>query len=190
MSDLLCQKCLSTRTGDVAGQPCRTPGCDGTVEVQPPFSSLVEDLPEPMTCGRRAENGMQHASSVFIGAGAGLDHWQKFKSNGNRVCSYCGSLHPDDMFELVRACLMAPEDAELENSVTIEQSDKPYKIYVRQPGVRHAHEGGIKFYTHHLPRDENGAANVPEERNEEFALAIKASKRRFDRYLARTYPKR
>lgn len=187
---LLCQKCLCTRTGDVAGQPCRTPGCDGTVEVQPPFSDLVDELPEPMTCGRRTDNGMQDENSVFKGSGTGLDRWQRFKTNGNRVCSYCGSLHPDDMFELVRAAIAAPDDATLEESVTIEQSDKPYKIYVRQPGVRNAHEGGIKFYTHHLPRDVQGVVQMPDERNEEFALAIRASKRRFDQYLARTYPKK
>jgi hypothetical protein len=113
----------------------------------------------------------------------GLDRWQKFKSNGNRICSFCGSLHPDDMFELVRQCIDAPEDAEFNSVVEIEQSDKPYKIYIRQPGVRNAMEGGIKFYTHHLPRDEKGNVTIDGKRNDEYAKAVRMSKKRFDRYL-------
>jgi len=118
----------------------------------------------------------------------GLDYWEKFKSNGNRVCSFCGSLHPDDLFELVRTAANAPLEAEYHSVPEIEPSDKSYKIYVHQPGVRNAHEGGIKFYTHHLPRDEEGKLQVPQERNDEYAAAVKASKARFERYLAKTFP--
>lgn len=175
MNDLHCPKCLTGRTGDILGQPCRTPGCDGTIEVDPPFASLVDELPEPMTCGRRAENGMDRPDSPFKNSGRDLDRWLRFKSNGNRVCSNCGSLHPDDMFALVQQCVLAPMDAVWNSVVEIEQSAKPYKIYVWQPGVRNAHEGGIKFYTQHLPRNESGEIAVSDERQEEFALAIKAS---------------
>lgn len=154
MAYLHCVKCLCVRTDDVIGAKCRTPDCDGIISEAPTFASLVDELPEPMTCGRRD------------GGGGGLDRWQKFKSNGNRVCSYCGSLHQDDMFALVR------DAASVDSKVKISPSDKSYKIYVRQPGVRNAHEGGIKFYTHHLPDP------LPANANEEFAAAVKASRAR------------
>lgn len=185
--DLTCKKCLSSRTGDVLGQPCRTSGCDGVIEEQPAFKTLVDELPEPMTCGRRAEMGMDQEGSPFRGAfksGRGLDRWEKFKSNGNRVCSYCGSLHPDDLFELVRQSANAPEDAARGTVVDIEPSDKGYKIYVQQPGVRNAHEGGIKFYTQHLPRDTEGKLLVTDAQNAEYAKAVRGSQARFERYMS------
>jgi hypothetical protein len=175
--DLICQKCLTSRTGDVLGEPCRTPGCDGVMEESPVFSTLVDDLPEPMMCGRRGESPL--ANRIYPGP----DHWQKFKSNGNRVCSYCGSLHPDDLFVLVRECANAPADAAYNSVPEIEPSDKGYKIYVNQPGVRNAMEGGIKFYTHHLPRDSEGKLRVTAEQEDEYARAVRATKARFEQYL-------
>jgi len=176
-----CKKCLTGRTGDVLGATCRTPGCDGVIEEEPAFSTLVDTLPEPMTCGRRSD---MYPGDIFVhGQAVGEDHWEKFKTNGNRVCSFCGSLHPEDLFELVRQCAEAPLDA-LYNSVPeIEPSDKGYKIYVHQPGVRNAHEGGIKFYTQHLPRDENGKIATTEQQNLEYSKAVHATKIRFAAYM-------
>jgi len=37
------------------------------------------------------------------------------------------------------------------NRYRIEISDKRYKVYVKQPGVENASQGGIKFYAQHLP---------------------------------------
>lgn len=183
----ICQKCLVGR-GQEAGEACSTPGCDGVVEVAPEYKDLVDELPEPMTCGRRFD--------VYVGGvpvhtdrEERQDHWDKFKSNGDRVCSYCGSLHPDDMFELVRKCADAPEDAPYMSVTEIEPSDKAYKIYVKQPGVRNAHEGGIKFYTQHLPRGDDGKVNIPQERNDELKRAVRATKIRFDRYLKTAFPR-
>jgi hypothetical protein len=176
--DLHCKKCCTGRSGDVLGAPCRTFGCDGIIEEQPTFASLVDRLPEPMTCGRRRESGMDDPNSPFVGAGQNLDHWDQFKSNGDRVCSYCGSLHPEDMFRLVNASAEAAEDVPYTSAVEIEPSDKGYKIYVHQPGVRNAHEGGIKFYKQHLTQGQ-----VTEQQNAEYALAVKKSKARFERYL-------
>ncbi len=181
---LLCQKCCGSQTGDVLGAPCRTPGCDGVIEEQPEFRTLVDELPEPMLCGRRAEVGMNSASSPFKGSGEGLDRWLKFKSShGNRVCSYCGSLHWEDMLALVKQSAEAPEDAEYQDVVAIEPSSKNYKVYVHQPGVRNAHEGGIKFYMQHVPRAEDGSIAATVEQSAEYAKAIKATRKRFDRYL-------
>lgn len=184
---LHCPKCLCGRTGDVLGAPCLTSGCTGIISEQPEFKTLVDELPEPMTCGRRAESGMDRDDSPFTGvfrSGTNLDRWQKFKSNGNRVCSYCGSLHPDDLFDLVRQSAGAPQDVEYSSVVEIEPSDKSYKIYVHQPGVRNAHEGGIKFYTPHLPRNSDGSSAVTDEQNTEYSRAVHASRKRFNRMLA------
>ena len=181
--DLHCPKCLCGRTGDVLGAPCSTSGCDGVITEQPEFKTLVDELPEPMTCGRRVETGMDQEGSPFRGpfkSGRGLDRWQRFKSNGNRVCSYCGSLHPDDLFDLVKKCGDAPEDAAYGMVPEIEPSDKSYKIYVHQPGVRNAHEGGIKFYTQHLPRDADGKMDVSDERQAEYSRAVRATRKRFN----------
>lgn len=173
--DLQCKKCLSSRTGDVLGAFCKTEGCDGVIEEVPAFGTLVEVLPEPMTCGRRMNDFGPWERS------GSLDRWQKFKSNGNRVCSFCGSLHPDDFFALVKASAEAPEDAVHLSVVEIEPSTKRYKIYVHQPGVRNAMEGGIKFYIHHLPRDEDGEIAVTPDQNDEYARAVRASQRRSKR---------
>lgn len=72
------------------------------------------------------------------------DHWRQLP-NGDRTCSFCGSLHPEDFERLVQ------EAAKNDTNVRLEMSDKPYKIYVRQSGVSNASEGGIKFYLHHVP---------------------------------------
>lgn len=113
------------------------------------WRDLVDTLPEPMTCPRRQENGMDVASPLRH-SGPNLDRWEKFKSNGDRVCSYCGSLHWEDFKLMVKASAEAPEDASSEECTQIEQSDKGYKIYVRRRGVSNAHDGGIKFYTPHI----------------------------------------
>lgn len=181
---LYCAKCLSGRTGDVLGARCRTDGCDGIITEIPAFSTLVETLPEPMTCGRRYDT-YPGGMPVHHDRAEHLDHWQRFKSNGNRVCSYCGSLHPDDMFALVKASADAPDDADYRSVVEIERSDKGYKIYVQQPGVRNAMEGGIKFYIQHLPRSDDGTrVLVTDEQQADFARAVARSKARFDKMLS------
>lgn len=175
---LHCKKCLISRTGDVLGAPCGTQGCDGVIEEQPAFSTLVDTLPEPFYCLRRSEGAIT----------PGPDHWQKFKSNGDRTCSFCGSLHWEDMLRLVHEAAIAPEDADYNTTVEIEPSDKSYKIYVHQPGVRNAHEGGIKFYMMHVPQDGKGKIIVTDEQQAEYSKAVKASRKRFNLYLAKTYP--
>lgn len=169
MSYLRCKKCLTGRSGDVLGEACRTPGCGGIIEEEPEFRTLVDDVDEPMRCPRRIENPL--ADTTFPGP----DRWQKFKSNGNRVCSYCGSLHHEDLFQLVKQAAETPIDAEYSSSVNIEPSDKNYKIYVHQPGVRNAHEGGIKFYMQHLPRKADGSLDVDDEKNREYSEAVNRS---------------
>lgn len=161
----ICQKCLTGRSGDVVGGACKTPGCDGIIEEPPTYASLVEVLPEPLTCrSRMDQNGpWEH--------GEGLDHWDRFKINQDRVCSFCGSLHPDDFIRYVEASVKTDSD------VQIEPSDKRYKIYVSHPCVRNAHEGGIKFYTWHL------AAPLTLGQQETYRLALQSSRDRFEKKI-------
>jgi hypothetical protein len=172
---LICQRCLCSRSGDVLGAPCRTEGCDGVIEAQPAFSTLVDVLPEPMICPRRNEVPIEYTPKP--------DHWKKFKSNGDRVCSFCGSLHPDDFFALVKMCAGIPAEAAFNSIVEIELSDKRYKIYVKRPSVRNAVEGGIKFYTQHLPRDSDINPAVSDEQQKEFKRAVQGSQARFETML-------
>lgn len=160
MSDyLICQKCLTSRTGDVLGQLCKTPGCSGTIEKEPDYRTLVDAQPEPLICGRTNTAA----------------HWDKFKSNGDRVCSNCGSLHPDDFLRLV------VESSKDDSKVGIEPSDKGYKVYVTRPGIRNASEGGIKFYKQHFEQTPDNLMN------EFYKLAVRKSHERFE---ARLYGKR
>jgi hypothetical protein len=161
---LHCKKCLTGRSGDEIGNPCRTLGCDGVIERAPAFRDLVDELPEPMTCPRRMHEAGPWEYST------NLDRWQQFKSNGNRVCSFCGSLHPEDLFALVTLAADAPDDAALGTVVEIEPSDK-------------------SFYTMHLPQDANGKVDVPQQRHEEYARAVRATRRRFAKYSEEKYPR-
>ena len=177
---LSCPKCLCGRSEyKQTGEKCLTPGCDGVVAEPPAFSTLVDTLPEPQTCGRRMRD---FGSWERV---EGLDRWEQFKSNGDRVCSFCGSLHPDDFMRLVKECAEAPDDAVYGTVPEIEPSDKGYKIYVHRSGVRNAHEGGIKFYTQHLPRDAEGNLAVTEAQQDDYRRAQRATARRFDVHLGR-----
>lgn len=100
------------------------------------------------------------------------DTWD-VSPNGDRTCSYCGSVHPDDFF----ACL--EEAAKEGTDVRIEPSDKGYKFYVTRPDVMNAMEGGIKFYTWHIPSKE-----WADKANALFPEALRRSKERFDAFLA------
>ncbi|HEX5426631.1 MAG TPA: hypothetical protein VFW94_24135 [Candidatus Acidoferrales bacterium] len=178
----ICDKCcVSSIETEKIGEKCEH--CkDGTIVYNAPYAERVEPLPEPMTCRRRFDQYVGGAP-VHLDQGENQDHWDRHKSNGDRVCSYCGSLHPDDFLRLVHEAATAPDDASHGTVPEIEPSDKGYKIYVHQPGVRNAMEGGIKFYTHHLPRDAEGKLTVTEEQNQEYALAVRRSQIRFERYV-------
>lgn len=69
-----------------------------------------------------------------------LDTWRQ--SGNDRVCSFCGSLHPAD-FEAVLERVIQDEKC------SISLSDKGYKVYVNRPEIRNASEGAIKYYKQH-----------------------------------------
>ena len=133
------------KDGVSIGSQCATKDCLGIVAMIPDFTTLVTQEPGFFVCPRsivRTRGGVSQERPRHF--------WQKFRTNGNRVCSACGSLHPDDFAFMVWEAANAPEDGPWCATAEILPSDKPYKIYVRQAGVRNAMEGGIKFYTHHL----------------------------------------
>ena len=127
-------------------------------------------------CRRRNESP---TSSSFPGP----DYWQTLP-NGDKVCSYCGSLSFEDMTRLIHASASSAEEADYRTNVEIEPSDKPYKVYVDQPGISNATQGGIKFYMMHCPRDADDKLAVTDEQNAEFALAVKRSRARFNKTIS------
>lgn len=66
--------------------------------------------------------------------------WEK--RGDDRCCSYCGSMHPDDVREFLKTV------DHIENMVV--ETTKRYKFYINRKGVVNASQGGIKFYTWHL----------------------------------------
>lgn len=89
---------------------------------------------EPMNndCPRRSS---PRNPSVFK-FDAEPDHWRT-----DRTCSYCGSMHPDDVIELVRS-----------GNAEIVPTDKNYKAYVRNRSGAETEEG--KFYYPHFSGDQ------------------------------------
>ena len=85
-------------------------------------------------CPRSAENG-GGPNSPFQAPFNGEATWRE-----DRTCSYCGSLHPDVLFE------------QIEKGAEITPTDKSYKIYVKL--IDHVVRGAGKFYFQHLSPDE------------------------------------
>ena len=117
-------------------------------------------------CGRRGESFHGRTDKETP------DTWD-IGPDGNRTCSYCGSIHFDDLMEIARKTVD-------DDRYGIEGTTKSYKVYVRQPGVRNASEGAIKFYMHHAP------ANPSNEEQILFAKACRLTNERFTaQYKAR-----
>ncbi len=92
-----------------------------------------------MICTRRYES----PGNLLVGT---QDRWLKHP-NGDLYCSYCGSMHPDRVMEIAQKIL----DGDL--TIKFSPTDKGYKVYVRQPNVSDASEGGIKFYSQHTTQE-------------------------------------
>lgn len=111
-------------------------------------------------CGRRDD-----MFGVNRGDAELPDTWD-MGPDGNRTCSYCGSIHPDD---LMKICRLVLED----ERYSVDGTDKSYKVYVRIPGVVNASQGAIKFYKQHAPRD------ASKEDQELFSAALTLSSERW-----------
>jgi hypothetical protein len=66
-----------------------------------------------------------------------LDTWEI--RGQDKCCSFCGSMHPDRVLELVKE----------QGFKVISRSDKQYKWYIEQANVPNASFGGIKYYRWH-----------------------------------------
>lgn len=96
--------------------------------------SEVDKL-ERQTCGRRMMDfgGWERTENI--------DHWRVMK-NGDKTCSFCGSLHPDDVIKKIKQ----------HGFGVVGFSDKGYKWYVgcnstiRLPDYQ---DGGFKYYRQH-----------------------------------------
>lgn len=107
-------------------------------EVEKEYSVIDKsevDALERQSCGRRMNDfGVQSRTE-------GIDHW-KIMPNGDKVCSYCGSLHPESVIEKIKKYGFG----------VIAGTDKSYKWYVgcnsavTIPGYQ---KGGFKYYRHH-----------------------------------------
>lgn len=94
----------------------------------------------------------------------------------NRTCSHCGSIHPDDLMTICRKTIV-------DERYAVEGTTKSYKVYVRQPGVRNASEGAIKFYMWHAPKE-------PREQDQQlFANAMRVTTERFQAAHPHLWPK-
>lgn len=77
------------------------------------FHFNAEHADKGMRCPRRNES--------VRGMDEGVDWWEKRTPGAGRQCSYCGSLHPDDLFAAIESgCKLGP-------------TDKNYKLYVDLP---------------------------------------------------------
>jgi hypothetical protein len=78
----------------------------------------------------------------------GEAHWRT-EANGDRTCSYCGSLHPDDFLDIMQRYAAGEE------GYRFELTTKSYKVYANRAGVRNANDGGIKFYGAHSVEEDD-----------------------------------
>ncbi len=100
----------------------------------------VEEAMLPHMCPRRGELP-PHAQMPT------QDVWRLV--GPDRVCSFCGSIHPEDL----RALLPNVDGMQTH----LEVADRRHKVYIRRPGIRNAGEGAIKFYLVHGPPNSDKA---------------------------------
>ena len=84
---------------------------------------------ERQTCPRRVEGPLTAQQTD-------ADTWAKRPGDAFRSCSYCGSMHPDDLLDAVT------------KGFKVGPTDKVYKIYVGMPTF-------AKFYTQHFMEHED-----------------------------------
>lgn len=102
-----------TRWGFSSGKPFKFPKDDFEKDFVPIAEEEVNKL-ERQRCGRRDESFMGQDAEPLP------DFWKVFDGEKRRTCSYCGSLHPEDVLDIIRT----------EGFQAVERSDKSYKWYV------------------------------------------------------------
>jgi Cdc6-like AAA superfamily ATPase len=81
----------------------------------------------------------------------GLDEWKTV--GPDRVCSFCGSLHPEELEPILDQCIT-------DEGVIVTLSPKGYKVYLRRPGIQNASDGAIKYYMWHALSEAGDARRV------------------------------
>ena len=104
-------------------------GIDHNITISGYLPTVV--LTEAVTCPRRMLDWGPWAHEE------NLDHWNLV--GDDKVCSFCGSLHPDRVIELIKQL----------GTKIVERSDKGYKFYVNRDTVPNASYGGITYYRYH-----------------------------------------
>lgn len=72
------------------------------------------------------------------------DKWVQW--GDDRVCSYCGSLHPEEFINFLKDAIDPTKPRHYLGETT-----KGHKVYIHRPNVSNASEGAIKFYGWHTP---------------------------------------
>lgn len=102
--------------------------------------------------------------------GMDKDAW-RVEANGERACSFCGSMHPEDF----QAFLETVDGMER----WVELADGRHKVYVRRLEVRRQMRWPIKFYLAHYPDGETYGAL-----NKALALSYDKMEERTDALMA------
>ena len=113
--------------------------CSPTFSLTVSAYMPVTRTTEIMTCDRRLETGRPLEEN--------LDYWEI--RGDDKCCSYCGSLHPERVLELIKE----------RGKEIFEKTTKPYKGYIDRPEVPNAGFGGIKFYVHHFSAEQLSKLN-------------------------------
>lgn len=138
-----------------------------------PYLILMDHFPKfhpdkTITCRRRMEDFDPWERKE------GMDFWSR-EVNGDRTCSFCGGMHPDDFVKIMEKIRDGVE------GYRIDQSDKSYKVYVHQPDVKNADDGAIKFYKYHI----TAIGDELERQKRLFAVALAKSRELFQQELQR-----
>lgn len=113
-------------------EPFRYSEYDFKKEFEPVTQEYVDSI-ERHLCPDHARVPSVFTASVDVTKNPNPDRWDK-DEYGVRDCSYCGSIHPDDLISLLREY----------GFKVIERSDKSYKWYIHIPGRRQ-----YKYYRSH-----------------------------------------
>jgi hypothetical protein len=116
--------------------------CHGDLDIDCSAHAKVyfEKTKDPLhTCPRRAEGPLYKFDLE--------DNWNKI--GVDRVCSFCGSMHPEDVLQLMR-------DGGVDR---IQNTTKSYKFYIDRPEVPNAGFGAIKFYSMHFNAEQREEYN-------------------------------
>jgi hypothetical protein len=125
---------------------------------------MDDDLPRKVADELRAEiatcPSRMHNPGPWAYTGS-LDKWEIV--GDDRVCTFCGSLHPDDFIELCKEAIDPDSDTRV-------STGKVGKWYIHRKSVQNASFGGIKFYAYHC-EDKETEGRI----NSVLREAIKAS---------------